>query len=99
MTTHHSGVRGFGTRETSNEHNTKFGLDVIIACQLKSFTIMKAVNNKHMGKSLLKQGYPEIVPPQFTTALASHSMKMQVAAIDGEESGRKMIPFIKVMTN
>ncbi len=36
--------------------------------------------------------------PQFTTALATHSIMMQVAATDSE-SGRKMIPFIKAIVD
>lgn len=93
------GVREFGARAICNEYNTKFGLSGIIAQQLRPPRIMKAFNKKCMGKSLLKQGHPEKVPPQFTTALATHSTMMQVAATDGKESGRKMIQFIKVMTD
>ncbi len=49
--------------------------------------------------SPLKKGRPEIIPPQFTKALATHATMMQVAAAGGEASGKGMRTVIKAMTD
>ncbi len=94
-----SGKKGFGVISICNKYNKKYGLDGIIIRQLKPQTIRDAMNAMRAGKSPVKMGRPEKIPPKFTTALAIHSTMKQVGATDGEASAENMIPLMKAMTD
>ncbi len=93
------GKRGYGSHAICNHLNRVHKLDGENGKKLKPQTIQDAVDTSCAGMSPLKAGWPQIIPKQFTKALANHATMKQVTVGDGKASGCNTWLIIKAMTN
>ncbi len=93
-----AGKSGYGVRSVVDTVNDLY-LDEEGDRKIKYQSVANYVTNKLQGKSPVKNGRSEVVPKQFTKALAIHATMQQVTAGGGEASGKGMREVIEAMTD